>query len=61
MKQEKYKRNQEKFNDAKKRFEENSKKVVTLLDIVQIKIDSVLNEICFKFTQDAEIRFYQEM
>ena len=32
-----------------------------LLDLVQIKMEYVLNEVCFKFTQEVELRFYSEM
>lgn len=32
-----------------------------ILDQVHIKIEVILGEVCFKFTQEVEVRFYTEM
>lgn len=61
LKQEKYQRNLRKYNEAKQRFEEAGEATGKLLDQVQAKMEFALNEVCFKFTQQVELRFYAEM
>ena len=56
-----YQRNIKKYNEARAKFDQDNSKVARLLELVQIKIDVILSDICFKFTQEVEVRFFTEM
>ena len=60
-KQQMYQRNIKKYNEARAKFDQDNSKVARLLELVQIKIDVILSDICFKFTQEVEVRFFTEM
>jgi hypothetical protein len=56
-----YERNQKKFSDARSKYEKDNRTLNELLESVSTKIEIILAEVCFRFTQEVEVRFYTEV
>ena len=51
----------EKLAKAKERFEKENQILNVNLEAIQAKVDMILNDISFKFTQDVEYKFYSDI
>jgi predicted nucleic acid-binding Zn-ribbon protein len=60
-KHEKYTRNQNKYREARNKYEKDNRQLMDLLEAVTTKIEVILGEVCFRFTQEVEVQFYAEI
>lgn len=61
QKQAKYQRNREKYDMAKKEYEEETARVEQHYLLVKERVDVLINQIIFKFSADVEAYFYQQV
>ena len=57
-KQEQYQRNVEKYNKAKEEFDTENGKLEQILDQVRIKGESIMDQLCIRFTYEIETQYY---
>jgi F0F1-type ATP synthase membrane subunit b/b' len=49
------------LSDSKQSFDESQRKLDAIMDQLEVKIRHILTEICLRFTQEVEARFYADM